>query len=147
MRHHRIFWGLLLLLAAGGVLADGPSVNASHVWIREAPPGTEVMTGYLTLSNRTDRALVLDGITSPDFGEVTLQPGTEQNVKPSTQTVKALALPAHASVTLGAGGDHLVLMRPAKTFHAGDFVTLTITFSDGSSLTIVAPVRSNPPPN
>ncbi|MDE2070910.1 MAG: copper chaperone PCu(A)C [Gammaproteobacteria bacterium] len=139
MRHRRIFVGLLLLLAAGGALADGPSVNASHVWIREAPPGTEVMAGYLTLTNRTRHALALNGITSPDFGEVRLQNGT--------QAVKALTLPTHASVTLGAGGDHLVLMRPARTFHVGDFVTLTITFSDGSSLAILAPVRRNPPPS
>lgn len=146
MRYRRIFWGLLLLLAAGGVLADGPSVNASHVWIREAPPGTKIMAGYLTLTNRTNHVLTLDRITSADFGEATLQRGTGQNVKENMQTVKALALPAHASVTLGTGGDHLVLMHPAKTFHVGDFVTLTITFSDGSSLSILAPVRRSPPP-
>ncbi|MGH8292194.1 MAG: copper chaperone PCu(A)C [Gammaproteobacteria bacterium] len=147
MRHHRKLLALLLLLVAGGAHADGPSINASHVWIREAPPGTEVMTGYLTLINQTSRALTLDRITSPDFGEVRLQPDAQQNVKESTQAAKALALPAHASVTLGAGGDHLVFMHPIKTFYAGDFITLTLTFSDGSSLTIMAPVRRSPPPN
>ena len=147
MRHRGTFLGLLLLLVAGGVHADGPSINASHVWIREAAPGTEVMTGYLMFSNQSSRALTLDRITSPDFGEVRLQPGVLQDVKASAQAVKALALPAHASVTLGVGGDHLVLMHPVKTFHVGDFITLTLTFSDGSSLTIMAPVRRSPPPH
>lgn len=139
MRHRRIFLGLLLLLAAGSVFADGPSVNASHVWIREAPPGTEVMAGYLTLTNQTDRALVLDRASSQDFGAVTLQNGT--------RTVKALTLAAHASVKLAPDGDYLVLTRPVKTLYAGDFVTLSLTFSDGSSLTILAPIRRSPPPD
>ena len=146
MHHRGTFLGLLLLLVAAGVHADGPSISASHVWIREAPLGTEVMAGYLTLTNLSDRTISLDRITSPDFGEVRLQPDVQQNVKGSTQAAKALALPAHTGVTLGAGGEHLVLMRPVKTPHASDFITLTLTFSDGSSLTIMAPVRRSPPP-
>lgn len=139
MRHRRIFLGLLLLLAAGIVYADGPSVSASQVWIREAAPGIEAMAGYLTLTNHTGRALALEQATSQDFGAVTLQNGT--------RAVKALTLAAHASVKLAPDGDHLVLTHPVKTLYAGDFITLSLTFSDGSSLTIVAPVRRNPPPD
>lgn len=147
MRHRRKILGLLLLLAAGTVHADGPSVSASHVWIREAPPGTTVMTGYLTLVNQTGRALALDRITSPDFGEVTLQRGAQQHDRQSTQAVQVLALPAHASVSLTMVGVHLVLTHPVKTLYAGDFITLSLAFSDGSVLTLMAPVRRSPPPS
>ncbi|HEY1991546.1 MAG TPA: copper chaperone PCu(A)C, partial [Gammaproteobacteria bacterium] len=58
---------LLLPLTAFG---DGPTVAASHVWIRQPPPGINVLAGYLTLQNLTGKPLDLDSITSPEFGSV-----------------------------------------------------------------------------
>lgn len=145
MRCRQIFLCLLLLLIAGGANADGPSVTASRVWIPEAPPGVEIMAGYMTLTNQTDQVLTLDKVTSPDFSDVTLHQTLQQKGMDSMQAVKPLPIPAHNSVVLAPSGYHLMLMHPVKPLYGGDFVTLTLTFSDQSSLTIMAPVRRDAP--
>lgn len=145
MPRYQIFLGLLLLLIAGTASSQGPSVIANRVWIREAPPGVEVMAGYMMLTNQTDQAVTLDKVTSPDFGEVTLHRTLLQKNVDNMQAVKSLPIPAHNSVTLTPGGYHLMLMHPIKPLYDGDLVTLTLVFSDQSSLTIMAPVRRDPP--
>lgn len=134
-----------LLFAAGMAHAEGPSIHASHIWIREAPPGSEVMAGYMTLTNQTGQALTLDKATSPDFDEVTLHRTLQQKGAASMQVMKSLTLPAHSNVVLAPGGFHLMLTQSVKPLYEGDLVTLTLTFSDRSSLTIMVPVRHDAP--
>ena len=144
----RKLFSLLLLtavLAPFASHADGPSVSASHVWIREPPPDVEVMAGYLTLTNNTDKALTLDSVSSPDFGSVAVHRSVQKNGMDSMEVAANLNLPAHQSVSFAPGGYHLMLMQPVKRFFDGDLVTLTLTFSDHSSLTILAPVRRDAP--
>lgn len=136
-----------LMITTSLARAEGPSIIASHIWIREAPPGVEVMAGYMTLANQTGNALTLNTVTSPNFGEVALHRTLQRTGAVSMQPVKSLVLPAHASVKLAPGSYHLMLMQPAKPLYVGDLVTLSLTFSDGSSLTIMAPVRRDAPPS
>ena len=136
-----------LMSAASTAHAEGPSILASHIWIRQAPPGAEVMAGYMTLTNQTGKAFTLDAVTSPNFGEVALHRTLQRNGMDSMQPVRSLLLAAHASVKLAPGGYHLMLMHPVKPLYDGDLVTLSLMFSDGSSLTIMAPVRRDTPPS
>lgn len=140
---------LFLLLALGAALlpalADGPSTRVSHVWIREAPPGVDVLGGYFTLENLTAKPLTLTGVSSPDFGSVMMHRTVQQGSQESMQEVAKIDLPARGSVEFKPGGYHLMLMQPKKNLYAGDSVTLMLTFSDGSELAIMASVRRDPP--
>lgn len=142
---HRVLLFILLTLAPFASHAQGPSVSASGVWIREAPPGVEVLAGYLVLTNHTDTALTLTGVISSDFGSVAVHQSVRRDGQDGMQPVPHFVIPAHQSVTLAPGGYHLMLMKPAKRLFDGDLVTLTLDFSDGSSLAIMAPVRREPP--
>lgn len=135
----------LLLLVTMAANADGPSVSASHVWIRQAPPGIDVMAGYLTLTNNTAHALVLESVTSPNFASVSVHRTLQRNGMDSMQAVKSFSLPPHASVVFAPGGYHLMFTHPVKPLYNGDLVTLMLSFSDHSSLTILAPVRRDAP--
>ena len=129
------------LLAA----ADGPSTRVSHVWIREAPPGINVLAGYFTLDNLTGKALTLSGVSSADFGMVEIHQSLQQNGAESMQQLDGLSIPAHGSVEFRPGGYHLMLMQPRKNLFSGDTVSLILSFSDGSQLAILAPVRHDAP--
>ncbi|MGA9851943.1 MAG: copper chaperone PCu(A)C [Gammaproteobacteria bacterium] len=143
----RIFISLFMALSLMPLVshADGPAVAASHVWIREAPPGVSVMAGYLTLENLSDQTLTLASVTSPDFGSVMVHKSVQHGDMESMEPVVNLGIPAHKSVVFAPGGYHLMLMKPVKQLFDGDLVTLTLNFSDHSSLTIMAPVRSDQP--
>ena len=133
---------LLLPLAAW---SDGPEVSASHVWIRQAPPGISVLGGYFTLQNLTDKPLDLKSVSSPEFGSVQMHKSFIKDDQEQMEAVPSITLPAHGSIEFKPGGYHLMLMQPKKNLFPGDMVTLDLSFSDGSELAILAPVRHDPP--
>lgn len=141
---HRLSLAALLLLPLVA-FGDGPSVSASHVWIRQAPPGIGVLAGYLTLQNLTAKTLELKSITSPDFAAVEMHRSFVKDNQEQMEPVPSLTLPAHGSVEFKPGSYHIMLMQPRKNLFAGDTVTLNLSFSDGSELAIMAPVRHDPP--
>ncbi|HEX7964708.1 MAG TPA: copper chaperone PCu(A)C [Gammaproteobacteria bacterium] len=138
---------LLLLLAAfvPAARGEGPSVRAGHVWIRQAPPGVSVLAGYFSIENLTDKPLTLTSVKSPDFGTVEMHESVSQGGTESMRQVGEVDIPALGSVEFKPGGYHVMLMQPKKNLFAGDMVSLTLAFSDGSELAILAPVRRDPP--
>jgi copper(I)-binding protein len=147
--NHRfsIIASALLLCATAAFGSDGPAVGASHVWIRTAPPGVQVLSGFLTLENLTDKPLQVVGITSPDFGSVMISPASSPGKLHSTLLMKTYNLPPHQAVVFKQDAVHLQLMQPKRRLFDGDMVTLIFNFSDGSSLDLLAPVRSQSPQN
>lgn len=135
----------LALVSAPLFAADGPSVLASRVWVRAAPPGVTVLAGYFTLENRTDAPLKLTGASSPDFGSVEMHETVERDGTASMQPVDAVTLPAHGKIEFLPDGYHLMLMQPKRDMGIGSMVTLRLTFSDGSELDIIANLRRDPP--
>jgi periplasmic copper chaperone A len=141
---------LLLLLLSAALLpwagiATGPSVRASSVWIREAPPGVAVLAGYFTLQNLTDQSLTLTTVASRDFGSVEMHRSFVKDGVEEMEPVQSIDIPAHGSVEFKPGGYHLMMMQPKKNMFAGDMAEVMLSFSDGSQLAILAPVRHDPP--
>ena len=146
MNRHRLL--LLLMLAVLLPLANaaaGPSVRASLVWIRRPPPGVAVLAGYFTLQNLTDQALTLTAVESRDFGSVEIHKSFVKDGVEQMEPVPSVAIPAHGSIEFKPGGLHLMMMQPKKNLFAGDMAEVILTFSDGSQLAILAPVRHDPP--
>lgn len=148
MKRH-LFPALFLSLAVltPGMAADGPEVRASHVWVREAPPGTDTMAGYFTLENLTGKPISLTGASSPDFASTMLHESVQKDGEESMQDVAAVQIPPHGSIEFKPGSYHLMLMQPKKNYYSGDLVTLMLTFSDKSELMIIANVRRDAPAN
>lgn len=136
---------LALLLFTGLALADGPSVSINDVWIRSAPVGVETLSGYMTLENLTDKPLQVLSVSSPDFGSVMFSPAAEPGKLHSMLLMKTFNLPPHQAVVFKQDAVHLHLSQPHKRLFDGDIVTLVFNFSDGSSLSLMAPVRREPP--
>ena len=143
---NRLVVSFAALLVLAGAQADGPSVRANHVWIRVSPPGVGVDAGYLALENLTGKPLSLDKVSSPDFESVMIHQSIEKDGVESMQELTKLALPVKGAVEFKPGGYHLMLMTPRKNLFPGDTVTLMFSFSDGSELAILAPVRRDAPP-
>lgn len=134
-----------LLLFTRVAFGDGPAVSATRVWIRTAPAGVETLSGYLTLKNLTDNPLQILGISSPDFGAVSISPAAASDQARSAIPIKTFTLPPHQAVVFKPDAVHLQLKQPHKRLFDGDMVTLEFRFSDGSQLSIFAPVRRESP--
>jgi len=137
---------VLLTLVWCTAFAGGPTVSASHVWIRTAPDGVHVLSGFLTLENHTGKPLKITSISSPDFKSVDIG-AAKMDPQHAALPLNSVTLPPHKTLTFKPGGTHLRLVQPHRKLYEGDMVSLTFNFSDGSSLALLVSVRGQAPTN
>lgn len=124
------------------VQAQGPSpVVVRDAWVRK-PAGDRRDTAlFATVENHGTAAKAIVR-ASADIAEKTelhemKMSGGMMRMSP----VASIVVPAHGSVDLKPGGLHVMLFGLRKTPMAGDAVTLTLTFDDGSTVVTRAEVR------
>ena len=119
----------------------GAAPTAHEAWIALGPPGSATLAGYLTLRNTDATATALVAVSSSEFASVELHRTEQDGDSVRMRPVLRLEIPAQASVELAPGGTHLMLFAPRATLAAGQRVTLTLRFADGTTLTVAAEVR------
>lgn len=131
---------LLLLLCAGSLNAAG-KIEVKNPWVREAPPGVSVMAAYFSLHNHaaTEKALV--SASSPEFKRVEMHRTEEQDGMAKMIAVHNLKIKGQGSLNFNPGGLHIMLINPKKPLKAGDSISLTLYFTDESSVKISVPVK------
>jgi len=135
-------WLLLLTLGFNAALAiAGDTLTLEQGWVREGPPGSEVLAGFVTIHNPTDETMVIQGVDSPDFEQVEMHRSLMDNGMARMVKQSALTVPAHGSLELKPGGYHLMLIRPRRVLQAGDEVSLMFHTSEGTCLHYGFPVR------
>ena len=140
----RYVFALLLTLAvlAGGAKQAQPPY-AEDPWVREPPPGMNMLAGYLVLHNPSTADLVLSGASSPDFAAVEFHNSVMENDVMHMREEASLTLPAGGSLVYSPGARHLMLIAPKRPLAAGDQVSIHLQFADGSRLEFTAPVRAS----
>ena len=126
----------LALVAACG--SDAPPLVASDVVVKPPMPGMQMTAGYLTLRNHSAEEIVIDRVTSPQFGKVEMHETIIEDGVARMSALGQVVLPAGSAVEFEPGGKHLMLMRPgdnldsvALEFHSGDSIVLTVSVSIG----------------
>ena len=136
---HRTLAILLLLIGPSLVMADA-TLAVSEPWIREAPPTTRVMAGYLTMVNAGGTPVTVTSISSPDFEDAEIHRTVVEDGIARMLPVSQLEIPANSPLKLEPGGLHLMLFNPQRPLPEGETVTLIIHHSNGSKVTATAPV-------
>ncbi len=139
-RAMRFAAGIMLMLTGLLAVADS-TVGVRDAWVREAPPGTQVLAAYLTLENPGPNADSLVSVLSPDFAKIEIHATEIHAGIARMHALNALPVPPHAVVKLAPGGQHLMLRHPRRSLAAGMNVKLELHFESGARLTVSAPVR------
>lgn len=129
-----------LFMIVAATAAAAPTMDVIGGWVREAPPTSQVLAGYMQIINLTDAEFTITGISSPDFDSADLHRTVVEDGVASMLPVPELTIPAAGSVLLEPGGLHLMLFDPARPLVQGDSVTLVLHRSDGICLTLSVPV-------
>ncbi len=135
----RLFPLFALLAACGTAEAD---IEVSAAYVRGLPPGVANTSAYLTLRNTGSTAVDLLGARSPIAASVMLHDTMNHDGMLHMMHVNKVSIPAQGEVTLVSGGLHLMLMELREQPVDGSEVELVLQFSDGSELSVLAPVRS-----
>ncbi|AUG78758.1 hypothetical protein CFP65_3988 [Kitasatospora sp. MMS16-BH015] len=140
--------GLAAVLTAGTFLVacgsdDKPapsgaselSVSGSYIPLPATPGG--MGAGYLTVSNSGGGDDELVKVSSPEAKSVTMHRSTGSTM----EEVEALPVPAHGSLRLDRGGNHLMIMGWDRNPAVGDQLELDLTFAKGATITVQVPVK------
>ena len=140
----RYVFALLLTLAVlAGCAKQAQPPYAEDPWVREPPPGMNMLAGYLVLHNPSTADLVLSGASSPDFTAVEFHNSVMENDVMRMRQEANLTIPAGGSLTFSPGARHLMLIAPRRALASGDQVSIHLQFADGSQLQLTAPVRAS----
>ena len=130
----------LLLCALPAWACQG--ISASGAWIREAPPGADVMAGYLKLKNSTAQAQDICHAQSDAFGAVEFHQMSMNLGQMQMRPLDRLSVPAHGSVTMEPGAMHLMLMQPHARLIAGQKVRIDFYCTQSDKVSVDFEVRS-----
>lgn len=121
---------------ANATMAD--QVTVTGAYIKE--PSMPEMTGMFgEIVNDGSAEVVLVGGSSDVAGMVEIHEVVEGQMQ---AIAGGLTVAAGSTAVLEPGGNHIMLMKLSKTLAVGDEVTVTLTFKDGSTLTVTAPVKT-----
>ncbi|MFF2496472.1 copper chaperone PCu(A)C [Agromyces sp. NPDC058064] len=116
------------------------SVTVEEAWVKAADDGMTALFGELVNDGTADVTLVgamTDAAETAELHETVESDGTMQ----MRQKEGGFELPAGETFALEPGANHVMLMGLAAPALAGDEVTVTLEFSDGSTLDVTAPVK------
>lgn len=104
------------------------------------PASPDVAAAYFTVTNTSSTPDTMTTVTTNVTAAVMPMQETTHNGVGTMTDLAAVPIPAHGSVQLTPGHAHLMLQKPTRTLHAGDQVTMTITFAHAGTLTLTLPV-------
>ena len=129
---------------APGAASTAPGIVVSDAWVR-ATEGTvdPSMTGaFMVLSNQGDAEAELVGAGADVARMVQLHEMVMDGDKMMMQEVPGgIPIPAGGEQQLKPGGYHVMLMGLTRQLKVGDQVTVTLTFADGTTQQVTAPVK------
>jgi len=124
--------------------AKTSTLQYEDAWIREAPPGMQMMAGYVTIQNNSEKDVVILSAASEAFMDIEMH---KTEVTDSTARMieqENLPIPAGSSLELSPGGYHLMLMMPSTPLKMGDKVKIGFTLEGGSTNNVEFEVRKAP---
>ncbi|MFI1916432.1 copper chaperone PCu(A)C [Nocardia sp. NPDC020380] len=124
---------------SSGKAAD--QVSFAEQWVKAADSGMSAAFG--TLANAGNQPVTLVAAASPAAGRVEIHEVVADASGQKSMRPKAggLTIPAHGAATLAPGADHLMFLELKQPLRAGAETPITLTFSDGSTKSVTAPVR------
>ncbi len=126
--------GLLAMLSVSLAYAD--EVKVSKAWTRATAPGQDSASVQLTITSKKEAALIGVASGSAQSGEIHSMVMEGDVMK--MRALESLPLPAKKPVSLGADGNHLMLIGLKNPLMAGRKLpfALTVKFADGHTSVI-----------
>src|SRR5690349_1252912 len=110
-------------------MALAAKVTIANPWVRALPGNA---AGYFTLTNDSDKTIVLTGARSTACGMVMLHKTSRGGGMASMSDMSEIRLAPHETVKFAPGGLHLMCMDPTPAMKPDKTVTVTLEFADKS---------------
>jgi hypothetical protein len=132
-------------MAASALAQTAPSsITVSDPYVRAPAPNAPATGAFMVIKNagKADRKVVKG--ESPVAKVTELHTHVEEGGVMKMRPVPDFALRAGSEAVLKPGSLHVMLIDLKQPLKEGDVVPITLSFDDGSSLKVEAPVRKLP---
>ncbi len=127
------FLSTLLFFLSISTSYAADSLNILHAYIPEAPPGAQVLAGFMKIHNPSKQAIEIKAVSSPDFNSVEIHLSRDVNGIAKMLPQKSLMIAANSTLDLQPGSYHLMLIKPKQMMRAGDKALIKFSLSDNTS--------------
>ncbi len=117
------------------------SVSVIGPYMRAVPPGQKSSAAFMTLRNDSGHDHAVVRAESSTARIVELHTHVEEGGMMRMRRIEKIAVPAQGETVLKPGGLHVMLIELNHQLKAGDNVSVTLVFQDGSRKEVQAPVR------
>ena len=119
----------------------GKTITATDPWVKAANDGMSAAFG--NLENTGENDITVTSVSTPASTKLELHEtvANESGQMVMREKTGGFTIPAHGSLALEPGGNHIMLMDITKPLKAGEDTTFTLTFSDDSTYEFHAPVK------
>ncbi|MEV7692605.1 copper chaperone PCu(A)C [Microbacterium sp. NPDC089189] len=117
------------------------AISVTDAWVTSADSGMSAGFGSIENDGDTDVTVTAALSEASSMLELHETVENESGAMVMRQIEGGFVIPAHGSLDLAPGGDHIMLMDLAAPLVAGDEVTFTLVFADDSRFTFTAPVK------
>jgi periplasmic copper chaperone A len=117
------------------------AITISDAWVKSAESGMSAGFGELVNDSDADITVVSAETAASSMLELHETVENEAGEMIMREIEGGFVIPAHGSLALEPGGDHIMLMDLAAPLVAGDEVTFTLTFADDTAYEFTAPVK------
>ena len=133
----------LLLIAAFPLLslAADSALRIADPYVRLVPPNAPASAAFMVISNSGSAPRQLLKAQSPVAKTVELHNHVNENGVMKMRPVTHIVVPAHGKAELKPGSYHVMLIDLKAPLKEGEAVPLTLSFDDGSTQRVDAPVR------
>ena len=137
-------WWVVAFTPATAVATDYPlhDLRIEHPYARPTPPGARSGAAYFTIRNLGNAGDRLVGVASPVSKSAQVHSMTMDGNVMRMRALPSLDIPPNASVTLGPGSYHVMLVGLSHPLAAGDKVPLTLTFEKAGKVDVSADVEA-----
>lgn len=132
---------LNLLMLSPGMAAD--ALSFSQTMIPQAPPGAQVMAGFMQITNNSEQDIDIIAVSSPQFESVEMHLSKDIDGIARMLPQQKLSIKAGQQLVLKPGSYHLMLIKPLKALNDGDTVELTVSLSTQQNQTLLVPVSKS----
>lgn len=118
------------------------SLTVSNARVVLAPVAGNPAAVYFDLSYSGPAGVTLDAVDVEGAGMTMIHDYAESAGKAQMVMTDAVPLAQGTPVTFAPGGLHVMAMDPSDALKAGGMAKVTLTLSDGSGISVDAPVRA-----
>ncbi len=121
--------------------SDCSQLVVENSWIREAPPGSTVLAGYLLIKNTSNNSLKITSASSQAFGRIEFHQTTQGSNGMKMQLLPELEIAANSTLHLQPGGKHMMLFEPAAEYKNGEKLNIDLRCGSINSIKTEFPVK------